>query len=398
MRFYLAPLEGVTGHVFREAYDTYFHDVDKYFTPFLSANDHLNFKTKREIGLLGFDTLGTGLGVQNESQPVLSHAQIEQSHSQSAPLVPLHAPLVPLHAPLVPQILGNEADKVIALIEEIASILDVDEINLNFGCPSGTVTGKNRGAGIFKDLIAMDDFLDRLFAKMDSWGRGCGVKNDKNEPLTPSPMVHSGPRVRISLKTRIGWADEKEWEKIVRIYADYPFSEIIVHPRVRADQYSKPCRMEAFAYALSQLPQPLCYNGEIHTVEDYEKLCKLFPTLDCVMLGRGIVKNPFLISDIRRTEEAIAQEGKREAETDAGTPAEQPCRTPEELKRRRDFVARLEEQYLEEMQCEEHAVMRMKEFWLYFGASFPAHDKALKAIKKAKTLSDYRLATLQIPY
>lgn len=171
MRFYLAPLEGVTGHVFREAYDTYFHDVDKYFTPFLSANDHLNFKTKREIGLLGFDTLGTELGVQNVTQPVLPRSRA-------------------LHAPLVPQILGNEADKVIALIEEIASIRDVDEINLNFGCPSGTVTGKNRGAGIFKDLIAMDDFLDRLFAKMDSWGRGCGVKNDKNEPLTPSPMVH----------------------------------------------------------------------------------------------------------------------------------------------------------------------------------------------------------------
>ncbi len=375
MRFYLAPLEGVTGHVFREAYDTYFHDVDKYFTPFLSANDHLNFKTRRELGLLGFDTLGTGLGVQNATQPVLP-----QSHAQGAPLVPLHAPLVPLHAPLVPQILGNEADKVIALIEEIASIRDVDEINLNFGCPSGTVTGKNRGAGIFKDLIAMDDFLDKLFTRIE------------NEPLTPSPRVQKGAK-RISLKTRIGWADEKEWEQIVRIYADYPFSEIIVHPRVRADQYSKPCRMEAFAYALSQLPQPLCYNGEIHTVEDYEKLCKLFPTLDCVMLGRGIVKNPFLISDIRSL-----TEGRHKTETAAKARAEQPCRTPEEKKRRRDFVARLEEQYLEEMQCEEHAVMRMKEFWLYFGASFPDHDNALKAIRKAKTLNEYRLATLQIPY
>ncbi|MBQ7581747.1 MAG: tRNA-dihydrouridine synthase family protein, partial [Lachnospiraceae bacterium] len=282
MQFYLAPLEGVTGHVFREAYDRYFHDVDKYFTPFLSANDHLNFKTKRELGLIEQDVPD-----QPDRDP-------DRDRSQALSTVPLHAPLVP-------QILSNHAEQTIALIDEIASVRKIDEINLNFGCPSGTVTGKNRGAGIFKDLVAMDDYLDRLFAGIGPGGRGSRAKNDKNEPETPSRGV------KISLKTRIGWADENEWEKIVRIYADYPFSEIIIHPRVRADQYSKPCRTEAFAYALSHLDVPLCYNGEIHTVEEYKQLCKLFPTLDRVRLGRGIVKNPFLIRDIRRAGENHAE-------------------------------------------------------------------------------------------
>ncbi|MBO4901918.1 MAG: tRNA-dihydrouridine synthase family protein [Lachnospiraceae bacterium] len=328
MQFYLAPLEGITGHVFREAYDRIFHDIDKYFTPFLSANDHLNNKTTRELGI---------------------------AEGQDAPGL--------LQAPLVPQILGNEADRVVRLAEEIRDLTNPAEINLNFGCPSGTVTGKNRGSGIFKDLIAMDDLLDRLFAGFQS-----------------SPSLQG---VKISLKTRIGWSDEKEWEQIVRIYADYPFSEIIIHPRVRADQYKGACRTEAFAYAREHLQVPLCYNGDIRSVEDYMELCKLFPGLDRVMIGRGIVADPLLVSRLSALPDLVF--GDEEI-------------PPAERKKRHDFVRALEEGYLSSMQCEEHAVMRMKEFWLYFGNSFPGYERAKKAIKKAATLSEYRLACAQIPW
>ncbi|MBR3642533.1 MAG: tRNA-dihydrouridine synthase family protein [Parasporobacterium sp.] len=323
MQFYLAPLEGVTGHVFREAYERYFHDVDKYFTPFLSANDHLNPKTKREL----------------------------QSD---------------LSVPLIPQILGNQAEKILDLMEEIAAEGDFDEINLNFGCPSGTVTAKGRGAGIFKDLIAMDDLLDNLFAKS---------------------------RAKISLKTRIGYSDPAEWEQIVRIYADYPFSEIIIHPRVRTDQYRLPCRPEAFAYAREHLKMPLCYNGEINSAEDLDRLCSLFPGLDRVMIGRGVVRNPFLISDLRKHLQGQKQRQGKETDKDTRTA----FRTDEERSVRREFVKALEEGYLEQMQQEKHAVMRMKEFWLYFGTSFPQYHQALKAVKKAKTLSEYKVAVSAIP-
>ena len=327
MQFYLAPLEGVTGHVFREAYENLFHDIDKYFTPFLAANDHLSPRTLRELK-------------------------------------------ADLSVPLIPQILGNQADKILAFMGEIAAAGDFDTINLNFGCPSGTVSAKGRGAGIFKDLIAMDDLLDELFAK--------------------SPL-------KISLKTRIGWADESEWEKIVRIYADYPFSEIIIHPRVRTDQYRLPCRPEAFAYAREHLSVPLCYNGEINSAEDLDRLCRLFPDLDRVMVGRGIVRNPFLVGDLkkhlqgqdRRQEQSQDQDRMQENDTDV--------RTEDERIRRREFVKALEEGYLAQMQREEHAVMRMKEFWMYFGTSFPQCHQALKAVKKAKTLSEYRMAVSMIP-
>lgn len=329
MDIYLAPLEGVTGHVFREAYDLFYGDLDKYFTPFISANDHLNYKTIRELGL-----------ISNEN----GYEALK------------------LHAPLVPQILGNDADKVLATMSEILDISSnaetpYREFNLNFGCPSGTVTAKGRGSGILKDLIKMDDFLDRVFKGSEDLG------------------------VKISLKTRIGWSDEKDWPEIVRIYADYPFEEIIIHPRVRADQYNGEPRKAAFTYALSHLNVPLCYNGDIKTREDYLELCKLLPPFGKIMLGRGIVRNPELAEDIRKSSQ------KSDATVDDKS---------RDIGKLRDFVEVLEKGYLEEMSCEEHAVMRLKEFWLYFGDSFEGYDKEKREIKKAKSLREYKTITRKI--
>ena len=38
MKIYLAPMEGITGEVYRRAYHTFFEPMDKYFTPFLNPN------------------------------------------------------------------------------------------------------------------------------------------------------------------------------------------------------------------------------------------------------------------------------------------------------------------------------------------------------------------------
>lgn len=309
MNFYLAPLEGVTGHVFREAYDLFYGEVNKYFTPFISANDHLNSKTIRELdGNL-------------------------------------------LKKPLVPQILGNDADKITATISEIRDYCGADTYNLNFGCPSGTVTAKGRGSGILKDLIAMDDMLDKLFNRLEDMG------------------------VRLSLKTRIGWADEKEWPDIVRIYADYPFEEIIIHPRVRADHYSGSIKKNAVEYALTHLRVPICYNGDIKTREDYVELCKLFPDISSVMIGRGLVRNPNLCGEIIHPYENAPEIGRQN---------------------KYKFIEALEQGYLEEMSCEEHAVMRLKEFWFYFGDSVLGFETEKKDIKKAKTLREYKIAARTI--
>ena len=49
MKYYLAPLEGITTYIYRRAYHTYFHPMDKYFIPFLSPHMKKGFTTKEFI-------------------------------------------------------------------------------------------------------------------------------------------------------------------------------------------------------------------------------------------------------------------------------------------------------------------------------------------------------------
>ena len=48
MKYYMAPMEGLTGYIYRNAYQKYFHDIDRYFTPFIT-NKKLDFKVKKDI-------------------------------------------------------------------------------------------------------------------------------------------------------------------------------------------------------------------------------------------------------------------------------------------------------------------------------------------------------------
>ena len=48
MNYYMAPLEGITGYIYRNAYSTYFPHFDKYFTPFLSPHGEKEKLTHKE--------------------------------------------------------------------------------------------------------------------------------------------------------------------------------------------------------------------------------------------------------------------------------------------------------------------------------------------------------------
>ena len=46
MKYYLAPMEGITGYIYRNSYEKFFHNIDKYFTPFIVTNKSRSLKTK----------------------------------------------------------------------------------------------------------------------------------------------------------------------------------------------------------------------------------------------------------------------------------------------------------------------------------------------------------------
>lgn len=308
MKLYLAPLEGITGYVYRQAYHACYEDADKYFTPFLAPHTKRSFNARERNDLIPEHNAGMYT---------------------------------------VPQVLSKSGEDVAAIAEELKAF-GYQEININAGCPSGTVVSKGRGAGLLDDERALLHFLDEMFEKTDA---------------------------EISIKTRLGMEYPDEFEGILKIYNRFPIKELILHPRVREDYYKNKPDWTRVEYALEYSSNPLVYNGDIFTVEDYERFTERFPTIDAIMLGRGVIRDPALIEKIRSggiIDRAV------------------------ELKRLYAFHNKLVAGYQEEMSGEKNVLFKMKELWFYLGTQFTGIEKPLKKIKKANSLIEYQAAVSAI--
>lgn len=128
MKYYLAPMEGITGYVYRNAYEKHFGNIDKYFTPFIVPNQNKTLKTKELRDMLPENNEGLNI---------------------------------------VPQILTNDSEGFIDTTYKLDA-MEYKEVNLNLGCPSRTVVSKNRGSGFLAKREELDRFLDEIFksAKM----------------------------------------------------------------------------------------------------------------------------------------------------------------------------------------------------------------------------------------
>lgn len=294
---YMAPMEGLTGYVWRNAYHRNFGNVDRYFTPFIT-NKKLNYKEINDI-----------LPEHNVGMEV------------------------------VPQILTNRAEDFLCIVKELQKY-GYDKVNLNLGCPSGTVVSKNRGAGFLGVPEQLDAFLAEIFDK-------CPIE--------------------ISIKTRIGKIDADEWENLLSIYEKYPIEELIIHPRVQRDFYRNTVNLDAFALAAGQSRQTLCYNGDICTAADYERIVTSFPKVERVMIGRGILKNPFLAEQIRTGQ------------------------TKETKSCLRTYHDDILSGYAEVMYGDSPTLFKMKELWVYLSECFVSPEKYMKKIKKCERIRDYEV-------
>ena len=304
MQLYFAPLEGITGAEFRRAHNRWFGGVDKYYAPFISpTQDHL-FTPKEKRNLLPEYNVGV---------------------------------------PLVPQLLTKNPDDFTWAADALFD-MGYDEVNLNLGCPSGTVVAKGKGSGLLKDPDKLDEFLDRIYRRAGG---------------------------RISLKTRLGLNDPEEFERILRVFSRYPVPLLIIHPRVRMDYYKVPVRMEWFDRALEVYDGPLCYNGGLFTPAGAEEFRRTHPTVDKVMLGQGMLADPALALKIRGT-------GTLERE------------------KLRGFHDELYHGYLESFKSERNTVFHMKELWMFLQRSFEGGEKLFKQIKKAEDSPKYELAVEEI--
>lgn len=298
MKDYMAPMEGVTNYIYRNAYHQFYHPMDKYFTPFISAKPNKRFSDK-EI---------------REVSPENNKGMY-----------------------VVPQILTNNGDDFLETARILKEDFGYKEVNLNLGCPSGTVTAKGKGAGFLGEPEKLKSFFDRIFSKCE---------------------------MEISVKTRIGTDYEEDWEELLKIYKSFPIKELIIHPRLLKDYYGNIPRLEAFIKAQKELPIPLCYNGDLFTKEDYEQTSCALSGTDTFMFGRGIIKKPWLLSLIRDGEKP-------------------------DKKKLREFHDSLYSEYQKILSGERNVLFRMKELWSYMAPSFTNYEKYAKKIKKAQNLRSY---------
>ena len=169
--------------------------------------------------------------------------------------------------------------------------------------------------------------------------------------------------MKISIKTRLGMDDPEEFEDLLTIYNKYPLEELIVHARVQKDYYKKYATSgNILGEAVEQAKSPVCYNGDIVTADDCTRLQEMFPTLDCIMTGRGTLKNPALAREIR-----------------GGAPA-----SKEEIRRFHDMMYN---EYCEDLSGDRNILFRMKELWSYLAPMFTNNKKICqKRLRRLKNV------------
>ncbi len=324
MNFYLAPLEGITGYIFRNAFNEFFGaGVDKYYTPFLALcpKKGITDRDRREV--------------------LPDNNKVKR---------------------LVPQVMTVSAvdfRKAKCMLREQG----YEEININLGCPARTVTSKGRGSGALADLTKLESFLDEVYSDGD---------------------------MNISIKTRIGVEQPDEFWKILEIYNKYPVKELTIHPRVMKELYRGTTHRDIFIEALGMAKMPVCYNGDINTIDDYIVLSELLQKasggpVSGVMIGRGMLKDPAIIRKLHAFDLSAGASAGELNKLEA---------TRDELL---GFVLKLQHDYAEIFYGDTPVLHKMKELWAFLGPGlYPEQSKLLKKIMKSRSLSEYECIMRQI--
>ena len=316
MDIYFAPMQGVTGGPFRLTHLKHYGGVDRYYMPFISVHQSRSMKG----------------GEKRDMDP--SHNEMGR---------------------MVPQLLPAGAEDTLIYMDMIRSA-GYGEVSLNLGCPARTVVTKGKGAGMLADTGRLDEFLEHLFTGMERVCNG-GLSSDERS-------------LRVTVKTRIGMNDTDQIGELIRIYNRYPIAEVQVHARLGKDAYNGVPDWEAFGRFYEKSTHPVCYNGDIRSMEDFQKLLEEFPDLPAVMIGRGLVADPMLAEKIR-----------------SGMQSDSMLTEQERLIRFHDDICSA----WYECYGQEHAtICRMLEIWDYLGASFPGCERKIRKIRKARNLQTYR--------
>ena len=247
--------------------------------------------------------------------------------------------------PEIPQLLVSRKEAFLTAGRALADA-GYREVNWNLGCPSKGVVNKGKGAGM---LARTDEILSIL-----------------DEVLRALPL-------EISLKIRIGMDNPVQSRELVTRLKGYPVKEIVCHPRLGIDMYRGTPDLESFTFLADLTDIPLIYNGDLYSVDDYIRLKKMLPITAGWMIGRGLLKDPFLPEQIRNWE----QEG-RFTHSD-------PMKEP----RFREFLEVLFREYGKKIPRESNRVSWLKGFLAFILTGIPDEEMFRKRLNPVNSEIEY---------
>lgn len=274
----------------------------------------------------GVDKLFTAFftSIENAKSMKSKKVELEQTHHN--------------RIPVIPQILSKDAQEII-LFGQLCLEKGFEEINWNLGCPFPRVAKKRRGSGMLPYPETVREILEEAIPKL---------------PL------------KFSVKCRLGYHSPGEIMDLMPVFNDFPLSELIIHARIGTQLYKGEVNLGAFETAAAQSKIPVAYNGDIFSVKNFQEMNNRFPGVEQWMIGRGLLADPFLPSEIKG--ETISND---------------------KMLILRKFVDDLYVGYRRKMNDRLQAISVMKEVWSYLSLSFDQPGKVFGQIKKCTSFDVY---------
>ena len=169
--------------------------------------------------------------------------------------------------PIAQQIFGSDSESFKIAVEYIYENMSPEIIDINMGCPVTKVAVKSgAGSALLKNPNKVEDII--------------------------KTVVETVP-IPVTAKIRSGW-DENNALEIAKIIEDSGASAITVHPRTRHQRYDVPADWSIIKEIKKELSIPVIGNGDIRTCYDAKAMLD-FTDCDAVMIGRGILGNPWIV-------------------------------------------------------------------------------------------------------